>query len=82
MGVEALFEECSQAQAGTWPQNQAQDKQAHGQRAEAAPSGCPHVLESSVCVKGGEAACILNSTERSHFNGASPVPPRAVVASL
>ena len=78
MCVEALFEECNQAQAGTC---QAQGKKARDWRAEAAPSGCLHVLESSVCVEKGEAACILNSTKRLHFNGANPVPPRAIVAS-
>ncbi len=67
MCVEALFEECSQAQVGTCPQNQAQGKQARDRRAEAAPSGCLQVLESSVCVKSGEAACNLTSTERSHM---------------
>ena len=54
MCVEAPFEECNQAQAGTCPQNQAQGKQARDRRAEAAPSGCLHVLESSVCMKNGE----------------------------
>ena len=81
MCVEALSEQCNQVQAGTCPQNQAQGKQPRDRRAEAAPSGCLQVLASSACVKSGEAACILNSTERSHFNGASPVPLRAIVAS-
>ncbi len=29
-------------------------------------------FESSVCVKGGEAACTLTSIERSPFNGGEP----------
>ena len=70
--VSGCLEECNQAQAGTCPQNQAQRKQACDRRAEAALFGCLHVLESSVCVKIEGAACILTSTERSHFNGASP----------
>ena len=41
-------EECSQAHAGTCPQNQAQGRQARDRRAEVA--GCLYVLESSVCV--------------------------------
>ena len=67
MCVEAFCEECNQAQADTCPQNQAQGKQARDRRADAAPSGCLHVLESSVCVKSGEAAC---STKWLHFDGA------------
>ena len=43
--------------------------------------GCLHVLEPSVCVKSGDAACILTSTERLQFNGANHVTPRAIVAS-
>ena len=43
-------EECSQAYAGTCPQNQAQGRQAHDRRAEVALAGCLCVLESSVCV--------------------------------
>ena len=81
MCVEALSEQCNQVQAGNCPQNQTHGKQACDRHAEAAPFGCLQVLASSACVKSGEAACVLNSTERSHFNGASPVPLRAIVAS-
>ena len=76
-----FFEGYYQAQAGTRPQNQAQGRQARDRRAETALPGCLHVLESSVCVKSGEAACTLTSTERSHSKGANPVTPRALVAS-
>ena len=72
------FEECNQAQAGTCPQNQAQGKQARDRRVDAALAGCLYVLESSVCVKSEEAACILTSTERY---GANPITPRAIFAS-
>jgi len=43
-------EECNQAQAGTYPQNQAQGRQARDRRAEVALAGYLFVLESSVCV--------------------------------
>ena len=81
MCVEALLKSAIRHRQVLVPQSQAQDKQACDRRAEAALSGCLHVLESSVCVKSGKAACILTSTKRSHFNGASPIMPRAIVAS-
>ena len=55
MCVEALLEECSQAHAGTCPQNQAQGRQACDRRAEVALAGCLYVLESSL--NGAHSVC-------------------------
>ena len=40
--------------------------------AEAALSGCLHMLESSVCGKSGKAACILTSTKGKPHNAHEP----------
>ena len=63
-------EECNQAHAGTYSQNQAQGRQARNWRAEAALSGYLYVLESSVwvceeAVSGPDRAMILSQLQES-----------------